>query len=73
MEEIKQICNNYKMGFISPLEFLNEIRQHLSFIGADKSLDEKMSEVLVPLAAHVLGIVDGGFREGRKIDDFEVK
>lgn len=73
MEEIKQICENYKMGFIGPLEFLNEIKLHLGFIGADKALENKMSEVLVPLAAYVFGIVDGGYKEGRKIEDFEVK
>ena len=69
-EEIERICNNYEMGFISPLEFLMEVKEILRLFGADEVIDRKLSEVTAPFADYVKMIVSTGNNARVNISDF---
>ena len=49
-EEIFVMVENYKMGFITPMELLNQLSDLLSYLGSNKELDDIINEFLKPLA-----------------------
>ena len=52
-EEIFVMVENYKMGFITPLELLNQFSDLLSYFGSNKELDDKINDLVLPLADFV--------------------
>ena len=49
-KEILEMVENYEMGFISPMELLNQFSDLLSYLGSNKELDDIINEFLKPLA-----------------------
>lgn len=49
-KEILEMVENYEMGFISPMELLNQFSDLLSYFGSNKELDDKINSLVLPLA-----------------------
>ncbi len=73
MKELKEIASNYQMGFISPTEFLMQVKDFLHFAGAEKCLTDKMDESLLPLADFMCGILTSSNKDYKRIEDFNIK
>ena len=52
-KEILEMVENYEMGFISPMELLNQFSDLLSYFGSNKELDDKINDLVLPLADFV--------------------
>ena len=52
-KEILDMVENYEMGFISPMELLNQFSDLLSYFGSNKELDDKINDLVLPLADFV--------------------
>ena len=52
-KEILEMVENYEMGFISPMELLNQFSDLLSYFGSNKELDDKINSLVLPLADFV--------------------
>lgn len=52
-KEILDMVENYEMGFISPNEFLNQFSDLLAYLGSADDLEERMNNLLSPLAKFV--------------------
>lgn len=52
-KEISNMVENYEMGFISPMELLNQFSDLLSFFGSNKELYDKINDLVYPLANFV--------------------
>lgn len=52
-KEILNMVGNYEMGFISPMELLNQFSDLLSYFGSNKELDDKINDLVLPLADFV--------------------
>ena len=52
-KEILEMVENYKMGFITPMELLNQFSDLLSYFGSNKELDDKINNLVLPLADFV--------------------
>lgn len=59
-KEILDMVNNYKMGFISPLELINQFSDLLSYFGSNKELDDYVSEMLSPFADFLAKKLESG-------------
>ena len=66
-KEIKDLVNNYELGFISPQEFISRYMEMLTALGAEQELYNVWSELDAPLANHLLGILKGSCK---RISDF---
>ena len=71
MKAIKDMRQNHEMGFITNMEFLNEIVDELSFIGAQDVLIEKMNECVQPLVDYMKKIMDDP--KSGSIKDFKLE
>lgn len=52
-KEILNMVENYEMGFISPKDLLNQFSDLLSYFGSNKELDDKINDLVLPLADFV--------------------
>lgn len=52
-KEILEMVDNYEMGFISPMELLNQFSDLLSYFGSNKELDDKINCLVLDLADFV--------------------
>ena len=52
-KEILEMVDNYQNGFITPMELLNQLSDLLSYLGANKELDDIINDLLSPLADFV--------------------
>ena len=52
-KEILEMVENYEMGFISPMELLNQFSDLLSYLGSNKELDDNINSLVLPLADFV--------------------
>ena len=52
-KEILEMVENYETGFISPMELLNQFSDLLSYFGSNKELDDKINDLVLPLAYFV--------------------
>lgn len=52
-KEILKMVENYDMGFLSEKEFLNQFSDLLAYLGSAGDLDERMNNLLSPLAKFV--------------------
>lgn len=74
MEEIKKIKNDFEMGFISPHEFLIQLKHVFFEIGVAGELEETVNEVLLPLVNFIIGDVLNAPECSKKcIKDFSKK
>ena len=49
-KEILEMVDNYQNGFITPMELLNQFSDLLSYFGSNKELDDKINDLVLPLA-----------------------
>ena len=52
-KEIMEMVSNYQNGFITPMMLLNQLSDLLSYLGANKELDDIINDLLSPLADFV--------------------
>ena len=52
-KEILDMVDNYESDFISPMELLNQFSDLLSYLGSNKELDDKIYDLVLPLADFV--------------------
>ncbi|UKK61139.1 hypothetical protein L6468_08990 [Prevotella communis] len=69
-KELFTMAENLEMGFISPLEFLLQYGDILRALGAEKCLNDKMSEILEPLATSIAAMVKKGNVNNNQIENF---
>ena len=69
MDSIKQIINDYNMGFLSAHEVCNQFLDVLTYFGADKELAEQMDKELTPLARFLMDNFEK--HSGRRIEQFQ--
>lgn len=70
MQEMKQIVEDYGMGFLTPTEAVMRIANLLAEVGAANVLNKKIDECLKPLAYYMFDIIEGS---GKNIEDFEAR
>lgn len=70
MNELKQILQNYRMGFITPVEFIYQYMDVLRQMGAEKELHQVFNNLNMPLAEFLAGIIEGN---NKSIWEFEVE
>ena len=49
-KEILEVVDNYQNGFITPMELLNQFSDLLSYFGSNKELDDRINNLVLPLA-----------------------
>ena len=69
MDEIKNIVENYEMGFISAHDLCNQMMVVLSFVGADGALAAQVDIELTPLARFLVSNFKNQRRE--RIEHFQ--
>ena len=52
-KEILDMVDNYQNGFITPMELLNQFSDLLSYFGSNKELDDRINDLVLPLADFV--------------------
>ena len=52
-KEILEMVDNYQNGFITPMELLNQFSDLLSYFGSNKELDDRINNLVLPLADFV--------------------
>ena len=52
-KEILDMVDNYESDFISPMELLNQFSDLLSYFGSNKELDDRINNLVLPLADFV--------------------
>lgn len=73
MKEIRNIKENYEMGFITPREFLTQIEEILFYVGANNDLTEAIELALQPLASFVHDeILNAPYESKKQIKDFKL-
>lgn len=69
-EMIRQMCENYRMGFITSHEFLMQYSDTLRFLGANKCVEDKISELLEPFASAVADMLMSDNSEYNMIEHY---
>lgn len=67
-EEIRQMVENYHMGFISSHDFLCQYTDFLRQFGAHKCIEDKISEQLNNLADDIINMLSCGNKYNNMIE-----
>ena len=68
MNEIKELIEQYEMGFISPVDFLRRYVAILQFFGAHKCVEDKVNELLHDFTEDVVKMLKSGNATNNQIE-----